>query len=78
MTKQIKAVYEDGVLRPVQPIELPEGERLDLILITRDATQPNNGNSAKSLAEIAALPLEGPSDGFSGREHDRVLYPDRS
>jgi predicted DNA-binding antitoxin AbrB/MazE fold protein len=78
MTKQIEAVYENGVLRPVQPIELPEGERLDLILITRDATHPTNGTAAKSLAEIAALPLEGPSDGFSGREHDQILYPDRS
>ena len=67
----------NGVLRPVHPIELPEGEHLDLILITRDAGQPNNGTAAKSLAEIAALPLEGSSDAFSGREHDRVLYPQR-
>jgi len=77
MTKQIEAVYENGVLRPVHPIELPEGEHLDLILITRDARQPNSGAVAKSLAEIAALPLEGSSDAFSGREHDRVLYPQR-
>lgn len=40
MTKQIEAVYEDGVLRPVEPIKLPEGERLSLVLITRDVEQP--------------------------------------
>ena len=38
MTKQIEAVYENGVLRPVQPIELSEGEHLDLILPGRQAT----------------------------------------
>jgi predicted DNA-binding antitoxin AbrB/MazE fold protein len=74
MTKQIEAVYENGVLRPVHPIDIPEGERLQLIVITRqDASQ--NGNAAASLAEIAALPIEGDSDAFSGRDHDTLLYP---
>jgi predicted DNA-binding antitoxin AbrB/MazE fold protein len=75
MTKQIEAVYENGVLRPLHPIELPEGEHLDLILITREAAETQNGTASKSLAEIAALPLEGSSDCFSGSEHDDVLYP---
>jgi hypothetical protein len=30
--------------------------------------------SAKILATIAALPLEGKTDEFSGRDHDQVLY----
>jgi hypothetical protein len=30
--------------------------------------------SASILANIAALPLEGKTDGFSGRDHDQVLY----
>jgi hypothetical protein len=45
----------------VQRFELPEGEHLDLIQITRDATHPTNSTAVKSLAEIAALPLQGPS-----------------
>ncbi len=74
MTKEIEAVYEQGMIRPLQPLELPEGARLDLIVITHE--QPKtNGNAAKILAEIAALPLEGPSDAFAGREHDSILYP---
>jgi len=31
-------------------------------------------SGARILANIAALPLEGKTDGFSGREHDRILY----
>ncbi len=75
MSKQIEAVYENGVLRPVQPIELPEGERLHLILITQEAEQPTNHKAAEVLAEVAAMPMEGASDAFSGRDHDSVLYP---
>ena len=58
MTKQITARFENGVLRPEHPVDLPEGEQLHLIVITRTAGLPN-GNAAKVLAEIAALPLEG-------------------
>jgi predicted DNA-binding antitoxin AbrB/MazE fold protein len=74
MTKEIEAVYERGMIRPLQPLELPEGARLDLIVITHEDPE-TNGNAAKILAEIAALPLEGSSDSFAGREHDSILYP---
>ena len=74
MTKEIEAIYEQGVIRPLQPLELPEGTRLDLILNTHDL--PNsNGNTAEILSEIAALPLESSTDTFAGREHDSELYP---
>ena len=74
MTKEIKAIYERGVIRPVKPLELPEGSRLEVIVITHEKPRAN-GNAASILAEIAALPLEGASDAFSGRAHDSVLYP---
>ena len=32
---------------------------------------------ARLLDDMAALPVEGPADGFSNRDHDRVLYGDR-
>ena len=74
MTKEIEAVYEQGIIRPLQPLELAEGTRLDLIVITHE--QPKtNGNATEILAEIAALPLEGTNDAFTGREHDSILYP---
>lgn len=76
MTKEIEAVYEQGMIRPLQPLELPEGARLDLIVITHEQDE-NNGNAAKILAEIAALPLEGANDDFAGREHDSILYPSK-
>lgn len=61
------------MLRPVHPIDIPEGEPLQLIVITRQDA-PQNGNAAASLAEIAALRIAGDSDAFSGRNHDTLLY----
>ena len=76
ITKEIEAVYEQGMIRPLQPLELPEGARLDVIVITHE--QPRtNGNTAEVLAEIAALPLEGSTDAFAGRDHDSVLYSEK-
>jgi predicted DNA-binding antitoxin AbrB/MazE fold protein len=74
MTKEIEAVYEQGIIRPLEPLDLAEGTRLDLIVVTHE--QPKaNGNAAEILAEIAALPLEVANDAFAGREHDSTLYP---
>jgi len=74
VTKEIEAIYERGMIRPLQPLELPEGSRVDLIVITHEQSGAN-GITAEILAEIAALPLEGSNDEFSGREHDSILYP---
>jgi predicted DNA-binding antitoxin AbrB/MazE fold protein len=74
MTKEIEAIYRGGIIRPVGPLELPEGTRLDVIVITNEKPR-SKGNAAEILAEIAAMPLEGASDSFPGREHDLILYP---
>ena len=67
-TKKIKVVYERGITRPVEPLELPEGTSTGR---NCDETARTNRNATDILAEIAALPLEGASDSFSGQEHDR-------
>ncbi len=74
MTKQIEAVYEQGRLRPLEPLGLPEGARLRVILLTRDGEE-GRGSPSEVLSEIAALPTEGAAEPFSGSDHDEVLYP---
>lgn len=61
MTKQIEAVYENGVLRPVEPIELPEGERLSLILITRDREQPSQNGKGDITLFFGSVSLGHPT-----------------
>nr|WP_290228009.1 antitoxin family protein [Trichocoleus desertorum] len=55
--KTITAIYENGVLRLTQPIDLPEGTEVQVIIKTNDANAPK-GNAASILAAIAALPDE--------------------
>ena len=55
--KTITAIYAQGVLRLTQPLELPEGTEVQVVIITNDTNAPK-GNAASILAAIAALPEE--------------------
>lgn len=46
----------------------------DLQDVSNSSHLSNNKTSAEFLAELAALPLEGKTDEFSGRDHDKILY----
>mgnify|MGYP001770265680 CR=1 FL=1 len=74
MTFTLQAIYEQGMLRLMQPVDLPEGTSVKVIITANDSTQEEK-NPADILAQIAALPLEGDPENFSGRDHDRILYP---
>lgn len=54
MSLHIKAVYEQGILRPVNPLNLPEGERVELALIS----SPEVERQLSSQAERDAWELE--------------------
>ena len=47
MTMHIKAVYEQGVLRPVKWLNLPEGEQVDLNLNTVTEAEAKRMSRAK-------------------------------
>lgn len=77
MTRTVAAVYENGVLRPSEPLPLGEGEHVE-VTVTTSGDAARHAELVKALQEIAALPMEGPDDGFSGADHDKVLYGDAS
>jgi len=68
MSKQIQAVYEGGVIRPLEPVALNEGEELDVVLLPRH--KQTQRSPAEALADIARLPIEGKQEAFSGADHD--------
>jgi len=75
MTTTAAAIYENGVLRPLSPLPLAEGARVEVTVT--DQAMPSAAEiqaAAGLLRQVAALPMECGEDGFSGREHDRVLY----
>jgi predicted DNA-binding antitoxin AbrB/MazE fold protein len=70
MTTKVHAVFRNGVFQPSAPPQLAEGAEVELIVTTNG----ESGSLADALNEIARLPTEGLQDGFSGADHDRVLY----
>lgn len=71
MTLQIEAVYEQGLLRPLQPLALAEGTQVAITLV---APPPAKCAAYEILTAIAALPLEVEREERAGRDHDRFLY----
>jgi len=39
MTTQLEAIYEQGMLRPLQPLNLVEGMKVEIIVITPDTAK---------------------------------------
>ena len=76
MTTTVEAIYEQGVLRLLQPLSLAEGTRVDVIVFTREPTA-EGGTPADIVAAIAAMPMEVGGEEFSGRDHDKILYGDQ-
>jgi predicted DNA-binding antitoxin AbrB/MazE fold protein len=77
MAKRIEVIYEHGALNPVEPIALPEGARLEIILLS-PAKHERGMTPVEILGEIALLPEQVPEDAFSGRDHDQILYPTKT
>ena len=75
MTKTVQAVYEGGVFKPREPLTLEEGAAVEL---TVRAESPAPGISPEAILdlveEVAALPIQGATDAFSGADHDKILY----
>jgi predicted DNA-binding antitoxin AbrB/MazE fold protein len=79
MSERITAVVENGLLRPTEPLGLPNGTRVDLTIAQSAGAEAVVSSTSpidtvkKMVAAIAAIPVE-PGPKFSGREHDRILY----
>jgi predicted DNA-binding antitoxin AbrB/MazE fold protein len=82
MTFQIDAIYDGGVLKPLQPLALPDRSRVTL---TVAEIASSSAASSSELAEqqaaldelrraVDAIPQTRNNDGWSARDHDKLLY----
>lgn len=76
MSVTFAAVYENGVLRPLEPLNLEEGVRVE-VAVVESRSPVAAGSPAEILSRIAALPVEGAGDPETARHHDRFLYGER-
>jgi predicted DNA-binding antitoxin AbrB/MazE fold protein len=79
----IQAIYEHGVLRPLQPVSLDEQEVVSLAisrpngtLVTGDQQRAFKQRDAvlRFIDKMESLPDNTPNDGLSNRDHDRLIY----
>ena len=78
----VRAIYEGGVFKPLLPVSLPEGTEVCIPLPTAAKTECDEEVIAKQqaawrdfFARMDADPeLKREGDGFSGADHDKVLY----
>ncbi len=79
MTQEVRAIYENGQFRPLDPVSLPEHGLLSLVISSAPSADAVAAGQQKGALQAALdhaekLPVEGPDDGFSGADHDLVLY----
>lgn len=75
MSQTISAIYENGTLILEKPLTVSEGSKVEVIVVVKERNQKRT--PAEILAELAALPLEGKTDKFSNRDHDKILYGEK-
>jgi predicted DNA-binding antitoxin AbrB/MazE fold protein len=73
----IKAVYENGVFKPSEPVELTEGTVVELTLLDSNGQPVPAAEVAEAFERIAAMPLESGATTPSNRDHDKALYGGR-
>lgn len=77
MSHTIPAIFESGVFRPLAPVPLEPGTHVVLNLSpSAPASEPQHDPARwkKFLDDMEAMPDDSPDDGFSNRDHDRLIY----
>jgi predicted DNA-binding antitoxin AbrB/MazE fold protein len=73
----IHAFYENGVFRPQEPVELPDGCQVELVLREKrlDDSRATDGQPLVNLASIAAAHPQNPdAPSDLASQHDHYLY----
>ena len=71
MTESIPAVYEDGIFKPLQKVNLPEHKHVHIMVMPEEEVELLQSQQ-KALSEIMGKGSSGLTDVAS--KHDRYLY----
>ena len=71
MTKTIVAVYEGGIFKPLQRIDLPEHKHVHLVVMPEEDARLLE-SQRKELSSIIGIGKSGISD--ISRRHDKYIY----
>ena len=74
MTITVRAIYEDGVLKPKTPLELEEHTEVKLLVMRPVARDPDDPTGWKAIDELIGAGKGPPTD--ASEKHDDYLYDD--
>lgn len=78
MSQDFDAIYENGVLRPLQPVGFREHEVVSVSVVSTGDDAAAGDRQREVLlafaAKMEALAEGQPNDGVTNRDHDRILY----
>lgn len=73
MTTAVKAIYENGVFKPKEPIRLAERTEVDVILPIEAVNDEDDPSGWKAADELIGFIKGGLSEPV-GQEHDKHIY----
>jgi predicted DNA-binding antitoxin AbrB/MazE fold protein len=79
MLQNFQAIYENGVLRPLEPLALPENQPV-WVSVSAVASESSERIAAQRRAietldrALSSVPDRSPSDGITASDHDQILY----
>lgn len=81
MTYHTDAIYESGVLRPLTPLALKEHQVVSIsVSVDAESTSADVKIARQReilrayIAKAESHPDDSPQDGFTNRDHDRLIY----
>jgi predicted DNA-binding antitoxin AbrB/MazE fold protein len=76
MIRFISALFDGGVFKPLVPVDLAPGTRVEFVLPDAVCAAPEYDQASwlKFVEDMAAMPNDSPDNGFSNRDHDRAIY----
>jgi predicted DNA-binding antitoxin AbrB/MazE fold protein len=69
----VKAIYENGVFRPKEPVDLEEKTEVDVLIPTPTPVE-DDPTGWKAMREFIGLAGENAGSGSASKEHDRIIY----
>jgi predicted DNA-binding antitoxin AbrB/MazE fold protein len=74
MTTAVKAIYEDGVFKPKEPVQLEERTEVEVLIPSPPALNPDDPTGWKAFDKLLGSVKSGTTD--VSEKHDDYLYGD--
>lgn len=73
MATAIKAVYEDGVFKPIEPVKLKEHTEVE-VHVPAEAEAADDPTGWKAMREFIGLAKDAGTTSDASTDHDKILY----